>query len=506
MKHALLLLLLIFPCRFIGMDNPQLAKAGIIGLLSGVVFAQGWPRVSFAGLLGVMGGVVVLWLLFCVSLGSPYVSTHTLWFIGNWGRVEGWAVMFCTFTVGALWWSKMDVSEGMVTLVGVLVVFVVFVVVTLVGWGWVWLLPTVGTKYGVAALLCVVVPVLFVALLDAPMRGKGLWRVLGAIVCAFIIIPLSGCRAACVAMVAGMVVASVMACRGGKDWPFFWIFGIAVAMVCLFAVPGVRERIHLPTFQGARADIARQVFHHGLTFFGQGLESQIGLLNQWEIRNGEVARYDKMHCWPVDVLACGGVVGLALILLILWFVGRVAWRNRGEWHVRACAGGLTAFLVFALWNPPTPQVWVLAAICAFGILSSEPEEHPIFALPCIMGLCVGSFLCAVFIWKMCVGDMMNHHAQRALERGSAPHNVIGLQEMAVRFNPWLRGPMMLNVHNLAQTRRLIELEAMRPMFMRELKADDPMYEMRAYWWLYGAGNEGRSRQAMALAEWERSGR
>jgi hypothetical protein len=152
----------------------------------------------------------------------------------------------------------------------------------------------------------------------------------------------------------------------------------AVALTTMFAVflfgftlPTMREKLlHIGFAQigsGARISLMQQFWVCPLSLFGYGFEQQIYLINPFS-PGFEMALYDRFHCWPLDVAISTGWAGIAICLTAVFLIFKFVWKHRKNDRVLSLAAGLLAFLIAALFNPPTMQSMMVATLVTSGII------------------------------------------------------------------------------------------------------------------------------------------
>lgn len=494
MRFAYLLILLVIPA--LGGNSPQLFKTALLAI--GVLIFARAPHIGFS-----KDGKLIFWLGLTV-LGCALVSTATisgpLWgwtegFIGKQERVEGWLCLAAVFVFAwfAVWNGIEKEKEGFaVALLAMMIVSALIWLVT----GIQGMRASVGGWLGIASLFSIAIPVVIAWGWDhegderSPRWFSGAACGIGAL-----LLVASGCRAALLGTLVGLAVMWLMGRTDFKRSRFrgrllgtAWLRWASVGMIGLIAILclvmpstdfSVRQAMvsrlasvnPLHFGHGARTSLGDQLWQHGILPFGWGIESQGHLIDTWNVQNKQVGTiYDRFHTWPGDILAVTGWLGLAGCLAALWLVARAVWENRREWWVRGFSGGLTAFLVGSLWNPPCMQTMLLAGIMVAGIFTrGSPNwaawatRKPYQEVPVMFWLrwtLIGvAGVAAVFYGAVTVGDRFNAGATARCNAGTAlPHTIMARQWMGSLLNPWVQSARIQTYYAFHKYHRIWEPE------------------------------------------------
>lgn len=226
------------------------------------------------------------------------------------------------------------------------------------------------------------------------------------------------------------------------------------------------------------------------------LGSGAGTYGQLWLERRPVASFTHdAHSLPVETLAELGVVGLALVCLLL--VAPLLWalRARGRPLVPAAAGALAAYAVHASvdWDWEMPAVTLAGLLCAVALaIAADGDARPIAVAPAMRGVGVGvaTVIAAVGLAGF-VGASALEDGTRALARGDNTAAEASARR-AELWRPWSSDASLTRGQALLA---LGDRSAARRAFRRAAKRDPNDYRA----WLALAGlSEGEAASAALL--------
>lgn len=517
-KFLFLLAFLFVPA--IGGSNGQLLKTLLLAVAT-VAWMRFRVQSRDKGVILILGAVV-LGIAFIATLFSP-VTTLFEGFIGSAARPEGWlsiaiVFLFCWFA----FWNPREVFDAeddyRVSVFDILnatySVFICVVVVIYTFWGWEGLLPTVGTKIGVATLLAMTAP--FCLAWGLRLEARSIESVASAatVFISAILIAQSECRSAMLAIGIGCTWVLVSGFNGiiKRTWIAVGVLVLGLIALLVGIVwfnPGILGRfqsISLNSFgTGPRSQLVHQAWSHGIYPFGWGLESQQFLIDRSVNDLMAFGIYDRFHVWFVDLAVTVGWVGLGVCLIAIYKIARFVWEYRDEWHVTGFAATLIAFLTCSTWNPPCLQFYVIAGISVSGMLLGyyhtrvpNRREHVAFFFG---SWTVGATTIILFL-GLIAGDCLNEWAKRDWQaQKELPHVMLGRQALATKLNPWVLTDYVRYYYVAAKVKSMIE-PAGGKKILRDLQNSPRRHSSLEALIYIGMGDMTAAEKAYQTARWE----
>lgn len=513
----LLILLGIIVIPACGGSNAELLKLGLLGICSIFWLRTSSPLAPAARWIGIF-----LVLLAVSTVLSPLTFFREA-MIGTPQRAQGLIAIVISILSGLSIWPRVDPEldddtepwQFHVEQFAAFALLAVASIVVLVQWaGWEET-EFIGRKLGMASILATLLPVVTAWTL----RGRWGWhKILGLVILAVGLgtVALSGSRCSLLGSLAGIAVVVAWADLWWNPSRILLLLGVA-AVVCLGAIavdPELRTRVASmgpsSVGHGARSELARQAFDHGIPILGWGWESQRHLIDAGTPGMDTSGQYDRFHCIFVEVLVTSGFIGLLCIAALARETLHRARILRDDWGIGGMVGGLAALLVCAAWNPLSNLNLCLGAALLAGILRTPspadiPPNHSYSFLARFqwLGLGVLAAVCTGVILTMIVGDRLNEGAKRRwAAHTQAPHVCLARQWLAVKMNPWTERDRVLLYYVGYRTQRIVEPHGGKEMLMALLRRDDRQLGLEALLWS-AFGDQLHTEKALYAAKLER---
>lgn len=276
------------------------------------------------------------------------------------------------------------------------------------------------------------------------------------------------------------------------------------------------QRVNLDAIgHGPRTQLIESAIQVGVTPLGWGIDSQRYLIDRTPGDGMQAnAYYDRFHIWPVDVLMTTGIIGLGIVLVALWRLSAVVLDHRYRWYFAGFAGVLVSFLTRAIWNPPTTQMMLLAAIAASGILTlnsfapmgwTKPVKRSVWK-----GIAHGLTYCACIVafliqTSLLLGEALAWDAKyRWSMQEDLPHIPLAEGWLAAKLNPYKLPERVKFYYIATRVGSIKERSGSKVLLSEVLRLDPRRYDLEALLWIATDEGAANCEKALSAAYMERN--
>ena len=518
LRLSLFIVILTIPAC--GASTAQLVKTWVVCVAA---LAGLWTLREHPGF--VRGGGTVFWLVAGVLCLALFATMRTPFFlfdglVGSKTRLEGWLLRAAVFAFGwSFWRGEGDAQEVFCRVIAGLILAVGAGRLVL---GWDTIERTVGAKMGVAALMAACLPVVVGWAYRGLEQEREIWRTWLAVVAslaAVLMISESGTRSALLGALAGVVFVAAQR-RESRFVYLCWAVTFFLTFAGMVLHPTMRTKVCDMTLggigDGARTELARQFWHHGLTVTGWGLEAQRHLVDRRPLdRLESLGVYDRLHAWPLDVASAVGVLGLLAVVVGLVIALKLSWTAPAwDWWQAGFGGSLLAFAVCSMWNPPALQGMLLATVVTAGVCTRTlPLSRASGWTACEIehgrrrfqgsfrsGFGAVSLVGVLVYGSLLAGDVLNTMGVRRY-LSACPHAVLARHWLASKLNPWTHRDFAVSYIRLHGDARFREPEGGK-VILRMLQRDsEGIASLKGSIWL-GMGEREIAAKWFAVATME----
>lgn len=313
---------------------------------------------------------------------------------GSQEHVAGWLPMVVVFGVCELYWQQWIPTNGYGEYQsnmhdGLVCVFIWVIAVTsglFDAGGWRCETKWVASMVGTGELMAIIIPVLVMVVVREGRHGGKIGLSVSAaagVALAVLILVKSECRSALLGALLGTMCFVFLQVRMGWAWVAGVGTGIGLWFAAIMNDTMFERLLAVNPFKmghGPRAQILVQFWEHGTPFLGWGPEQGRWIINQ-DIAGGQVnGIYDSFHFFLADMISMGGWLMLPIMVTGVWIMTRAVWSNRTNIRVAGYAGGMVAFLVVWMFNPPALVHLMTAGLCVGGVLAVDAELYRMIKL------------------------------------------------------------------------------------------------------------------------------